>query len=431
MTIYTVRSGDSIYSIARDLGVPPSRLITDNLLENPGRLVVGQDIVVLDPLETYTVRGGDTLSSISSRTGVDIGTLYRNNPILGGRPAVYPGQVLNISYDTPPFGEIETLGYAYPYIEEDVIRRTLPYLTALGIFSYGIRDDGTLIEPEGGDDRLLALSREYGTIPLLVLTSINENGTFSSETVERVLSDNTLSGSVIQNIVNVVQQKGYGGVDADFEYIPAQYAEEYAEFVGNIKSALGDAYRVSVSLAPKNSAEQPGLLYQGHNYRLLGEAADDVLLMTYEWGYTYGPPLPVAPLPEVREVVDFAVSEITPEKIRLGIPNYGYDWALPYVRGESRAESISNDEATRRALEEGVPILFDEDAQSPYYSYFDRPQSFDDAVEHIVWFENARSVDAGLRLVNEYGLGGIGVWNIMDYFSSLWLLVNRLYRIIK
>ena len=48
-------------------------------------------------------------------------------------------------------------------------------------------------------------------------------------------------------------------------------------------NALG--YQVSVALAPKTSANQPGLLYEGKDYRALGEAANHVLLMTYEWGY--------------------------------------------------------------------------------------------------------------------------------------------------
>ena len=46
---------------------------------------------------------------------------------------------------------------------------------------------------------------------------------------------------------------------------------------------------VFVALVPKTSADQRGDLYEGHDYRLLGEAADFVFLMTYEWGYTYQP----------------------------------------------------------------------------------------------------------------------------------------------
>lgn len=53
MTVYTVESGDSVYSIARKFGVPASRIVTDNELSNPSRLTVGQSIVILYPTETY------------------------------------------------------------------------------------------------------------------------------------------------------------------------------------------------------------------------------------------------------------------------------------------------------------------------------------------------------------------------------------------
>ncbi|MBE6542463.1 MAG: LysM peptidoglycan-binding domain-containing protein [Ruminococcaceae bacterium] len=439
MTIHTVRAGDSIYSIAREYGVPPTRIITDNLLENPSRLAVGEDIVILFPTITHTVRGGENLNSISEMYGVDLLKLYQNNPILGGRSNVYPGQVLNIEYRERPLGDISMIGYAYPAIDDTVLRRTLPYLTYLSIFSYGITENGELIlpqitreeTPEAAEERLISTSREYRTVPLLTLTTIGERGTFSDVFAARLLSDPSLQQTVIDNVVETVRSKGYGGVDVDFEYIPEENAEQYASFVSHINEALGENYTVTVSLAPKYRSDQPGLLYGGHNYRLLGEAADNTLLMTYEWGYTYGPPLPVAPLNEVRRVVDYAVTEIPRDKILLGIPNYGYDWALPYERGVTRAENIGNIEAVARALERGAAIEYDETAQSPFFRYYDRPETYSDAVEHIVWFENARSSEAKLRLVSEYGLYGAGVWNIMKYYPSLWLVLNSLYEIRK
>lgn len=88
-----------------------------------------------------------------------------------------------------------------------------------------------------------------------------------------------------------------------------------------------------MALAPKTSSEQKGLLYEGKDYSGLGQAANGVLLMTYEWGYTYGPPMAVAPINKVKEVLDYAITQIDTNKISLGIPNYGYDWPLPYERG--------------------------------------------------------------------------------------------------
>ncbi len=431
MTIHTVQSGDSVYSIAREYSVPPSRIITDNLLDNPGRLVVGQDLVILFPTVTHTVRGGETLTGIAAMYGTTVLDLYRNNPILGGLPNVYPGQVLNIAYETPPLGEISLNGYAYTSIDREVLRRTLPYLTYLSVFSYGITPDGMLIPPAGDDTELIALAREYRTVPLLVLTSVTERGTFSSERAAQILGDPALRAVLVENVVNTVREKGYGGIDIDFEYVPAENAGDYAAFVAEVNAAIGEEYPVFVALAPKYSADQQGLLYQGHNYRALGEAADYALLMTYEWGYTYGVPLPVSPINEVRRVIDYALTEIPREKLFVGIPNYGYDWALPYVRGETRAQSLGNVAAVERALERGVAIEYDETAQSPFYNYYDRPETYADAVEHIVWFQNARSSDAMLRLVAEYGLTGAGVWNIMRYFPAFWLVANQLYTIRK
>ena len=138
-------------------------------------------------------------------------------------------------------------------------------------------------------------------------------------------------------------EKGYRGLDIDFEYVRAEDGLAFAEFTGRVRRVLQVfGYPVLVALAPKTSPDQKGLLYEGIDYRLLGETADRVTLMTYEWGYTYGPPMAVAPLNMVRRVVEYAVSAIPVEKISLGIPNYGYEWPLPYVRGTTKAQSISN-----------------------------------------------------------------------------------------
>jgi len=431
MVIHTVVPGDSVYSISRQYGVPVSRIITDNMLINPGRLVVGQDLVILYPTQTHTVLGGETLQSIAAANNTTVQTLYRNNPQLNGLPQIFPGQILNISYETPPLGTIEANGYAYPFIDREVLRRTLPYLTYLSIFAYGLREDGSIFPPTGGDEELISIAKEYGTVPLMMITSLTESGTFSSDRARTVIGNPELSQITIDSIAQTVAAKGYGGDDVDFEYIPGELAGAYADFVRRINERLGENYVVTVSLAPKYRANQEGLLYGGHDYKALGAAADYTLLMTYEWGYTYGPPMAVSPIREVRRVLDYAITEIPREKIFMGMPNYGYDWALPFVRGETKAESLGNVAAVERALNQNAAISYDEASQAPYYNYYDRPSTFSDAVQHVVWFQNAKSADAMLRLVNEYGITGIGVWNIMRYFPSLWLVLNSLYQIRK
>ena len=141
--------------------------------------------------------------------------------------------------------------------------------------------------------------------------------------------------------------------------------------------------------------------------------------------YTYGPPLAVAPLPSVRRVLDYAVTRVPPEKILLGFPNYGYDWALPYVAGTTRAQSISNVYAAVLAAETGAEIQFDERTQAPFFRYTT------DGVVHEVWFEDARSCLAKFALVPEYGFRGVGYWNFMRPFPVSFLLLAERFSLVK
>lgn len=132
----------------------------------------------------------------------------------------------------------------------------------------------------------------------------------------------------------------------------------------------------------------------------------------------------VAPLPQVRAVLNYAVGVIERSRIFLGVPLYGYDWPLPYVRGETRAESLSPQRAVELALQYRAEILYDETARSPYF-YYTAP----DGVRHVVWFEDARSMDAKLRLIAEYGLRGAGYWNLMRAMPQNWTLLHALYEV--
>lgn len=219
--------------------------------------------------------------------------------------------------------------------------------------------------------------------------------------------------------------RGYRGLDVDFEFVFPQDAGLYARFIARLRRELAPlGYPVIVALAPKTSAQQKGLLYEGHDYQLLGQAADQLLLMTYEWGYTYGPPMAVAPLPNVRQVVEYALTEIPAQKLWLGVPNYGYDWPLPFVQGESKATSISNQYAVQLALRYGAEIQYDQTAQSPWFRYTD-----EQGREHEVWFEDARSIQAKLALVPQYGLYGVGYWNLMRPFPQNWVVLSSEYTI--
>lgn len=310
----------------------------------------------------------------------------------------------------PEFDDLLVNGYAYPSISPETLAWWLPRLTWVSAFSYGFTSEGNLINLE--DETIVQPARGAGVGTLMVLTPLDENGAFNDQVAAAVFVNPAALDNLISSILQNIQTKGLSGIDFDFEYLPAEYADDYVNLVRRTRELLApEGYTTTVALAPKVSANQPGVLYEGHDYRGMGQAADYCLIMTYEWGYTYGEPQPVSPIVNVRRVLEYAVTEIPPEKILMGLNNYGYDWTLPFVQGESRAEKLTNYQAEARAEYYGVPIQWNEVAMAPFFEYTDPA-----GLQHIVWFENEESWKARLTLVRELGLAGVGIWNIMYVF---------------
>ena len=370
-------------------------------------------------MEIYIVKAGDSVDSIAASFNISVDSILYNNQI----PYPYGlaiGQALLLSTGENPNKEktVYVNGYAYPFISPYVLRETLPYLYDLSIFSYGFTTDGNMVPPLLDDEWMIAAANDFDVRPILTLTPFGADGQFNNNLISAILNNASAQENLLSQLVSIVQSKGFQGIDIDFEFILPEDKNAFVDFVSNVHDVFNPlGYPVSVALAPKTSDDQKGLLYEGKDYEQLGKVADNVLLMTYEWGYTYGPPMAVAPVNKVQEVVEYAITKIPHEKINLGIPNYGYDWPLPYERGITKARTIGNVEAVQLAVSYGVPIYFDEVAMSPYFYYAK------DGLYHEVWFEDVRSLQAKFSLITEYDLRGMGYWQIMQLFRANWLLL--------
>ena len=420
MEIYTVKEGDTLWSVASEYGMSAEMLQADNQLTD-SKLAVGQTLVIQEPLQTHTVQRGDTLTGIADMYQTTPDALLRLNPVLHGQGVLYPGQILTVRTEEERLGTFSVNGYAYPFIDRTLLHTVLPYLSELTPFTYGLDIQGNIYAPE--DAPLIKLADQYRVSPVMHISTLRADGYFDNTLSEAVMTDVRAQDRFVEQALQTMREKGYRILDIDFEFVPAAQASAYAQLVARLRTAVNAmGGEVMVALAPKTSRAQKGLLYEGHDYRLLGEAADRLLLMTYEWGYTYGPPMAVAPLNKVEEVVRFAVGEIPAQKLYLGIPAYGYDWSLPYRQGTA-AKSLAPQEAVRLAISADAQILYEEEQQAPYFYYTDKTG------EHVVWFEDARSVAAKYALAAQYGLYGVSFWNLMRPFPQSWLVLNNRYQI--
>lgn len=394
MHIHVVKRGDTLSSIAAMHDALPAFVAADNGLTLSTPLVIGQALVVRTPKTLHTVRAGETLSSIARDYDLSVRTLLRRNFFLHGHELLREGDVLAIDYaDEAPLGTLGVNAYAYPYIGGELLDSVLPYLTYLTPFTYGITPAGVLVPLD--DARLLERAAHYGAKSLMHLSTLTPEGNFSSENAAALLQNDRAQSALLAEILQTMAKKGYYGLDVDFEYVPPELREDYAAFVCRLREALNaEGKPVVAALAPKTSAQQRGLLYEAHDY---------------------------APLPQVRAVLDYALSVTAGENIFLGAPLYAYDWPLPYEKGRTRAETFSSQAAVARARLVGAEIKFDETARSPCYHYFDKMRR-----EHVVWFEDARSLRAKIALAAEKGLQGIGFWQAGRELAQAWPLLDAL-----
>jgi spore germination protein len=420
--IHVVQRGESLWLISQRYGVGINRIITVNELPNPNQLVVGLALVIPTPPIQYIVRNGDNLWIIAQRYGTTVQAIMQENQITN--PAlIYPGQILRIPEKFRPTIDVNAFTSRFGDQGVQIVRNVAPHLTYLSPFAYRIRDDGSL--ESINDNAVVQAALSNYVVPMMVITNFSATE-LGSTLAHTILASTEIQDSLLINIINMMKNKGYRGLNIDFESVLPSDRELYNQFLRRTVTQLHkEGFFVSSSLAPKTSADQKGLLYEAHDYAAHGEILDFVILMTYEWGYRLGPPQAISPIDQIRAVLDYAVTVIPRNKIWMGFQFYARDWVLPHVQGQE-AETFSMQEAIRRAVQYGVMIHYDPKSQSPFYRYTDNQGH-----KHDVWFEDARSAQAKFDLVKNYRLRGISYWELGYPFPQNWVLLEDNFKVRK
>lgn len=415
MFIHVVKANETLWRIAGIYNVPVEAIVNVNELPNPDNLVIGQALVIPKEAMYHTVQPGESPWSIAQQYGVSVQSLISINGIQNPN-LIYPGTILAIPQKSRPV--IQVNGYIYILGQEagPIVRDVGRYLTYLSPFAYLIREDGSLQKID--DTAAIQAALAVGAIPMMAIT--NFTATARGENLASVvLNSPQLVERLLSNIVTIMREKGYRGLNIDFENVLPADRVPYNNFLQRAVNRLHPlGYFVSTAVAPKISGQQAGLLYEAHDYEAHGRIVDFVILMTYEWGWRKGPPQSISPINEMRRVLDYAVTVIPREKIFLGFQIYARDWLYPHVPGQE-AETFSNQEAILRAVENGATIQYDFVSQSPFYRYTDAQGQ-----GHEVWFEDARSAQAKFDLVKNYNLRGLSYWALGYPFPQNWALLN-------
>ncbi len=294
MIIHVAGEGETINSIARLYGLSAERLALENGIGPAVNLAVGETIVILFPEIVYTVQNGDTLSGIASAHNISIMELLRNNPYLVERRYIYPGETVVIKYEDAKIGQISTNGYVYPFVNLEILRMTLPFLTFLSIYGHAYTSTGDIIDIN--DSEIIHISREYGVAPIMVLTGFATGPMEEIALLHDLLINPELQDNLIANLLNILARKEYYGVSFTTPYISPPDRRLYIEFIGKLSARLkAGGYKVFLTLTRSSFDLLTNVDYESLRYDILGVLVDNVIIITYEWGFDYAlPPTIVA-----------------------------------------------------------------------------------------------------------------------------------------
>ncbi len=427
LQIHVVTEGETLTSIANTYNTTAVAITNANELDAPNDLVIGQALVIPIFGQFYFVQQGDSLYSIANRFGMtyqELATINNISPEMTLPIGLRIYIPLRAKRAITSYAYIEPFGDTVSETLENAAAKNSPYLTFLALFSYRVNRDGSLTSPPIGNLQEIAANTD--TAMAMVVTNLEGPG-FSDELGHIILTVQAVQNTLLDNIVNTAQTQGFTDIHFDFEFLPSDDREAYNAFLRKAKERFSqEGLLLSTALAPKTSATQTGQWYEAHDYAAHGEIADFVVLMTYEWGYSYGPPMAVSPIDQVRNVVDYALTVIPADKILLGQNLYGYDWTLPFVEGGEAARAVSPQQAIAIARENNAVIQYDTSAQAPFFTYTDAEGN-----EHEVWFEDARSIQAKFDMIRELDLLGIAYWKLGLAFPQNWLLLDDQFTITK
>lgn len=427
MQIHVVQSGQTLDGLSKEYGVDARTIAEANAIPLDESLVIGQSLVIPIVGKYYSVHPGDSLYVLARRFGTTVEKLAADNRLDPDQP-LKVGQRLYIA--PPPRTKTEVNAYIEPRGNEvsaallSSAEEAAPHLTYLAPFSFRIQRDGTLQRPPLNGLNDIAESQ---SVTLMMVVTNLERSQFSADLGREILTNEQLQNTLLDNIIDTAKELGFRDIHFDIEHLRPEDREAYNSFLRKAANRIHEeGYLISTALAPKTSAAQTGEWYTAHDYRAHGEVVDFVIIMTYEWGYSGGPPMAVSPIGPVRKVLEYALTEIPASKIMMGQNLYGYDWTLPYVQGGPYAKALSPVAATNLARDKGVEILYDTKAQAPHFNYRD-----ENGKEHVVWFEDARSIQATFNLLKELKLRGISYWKLGLAFPQNWLLIEDNFEVVK
>ena len=264
----------------------------------------------------------------------------------------------------------------------------------------------------GKDNYIIALCKENG----IALLPLAVNGEFSKEIGHAILSDPAKRTKVIAQLLDITHKWRAPGINIDLEDIDYTDRQNLNDFMQELSDKFhAEGLAVTIDVAAKTQ-DAPGASWAGcYDYEFLGKCCDMVMLMCYDEHWSSGHAGPIGSKPWVRKVLQYTVSVIPPEKVVLGVPFYGREWAE-----NGRSRSVSSTRGQKLLADTKAKLQWDNIAKCHWFEYTD-----DAGVKRTVYFESEESLKHRIALAQEFKLAGISIWCLGNEDPDFWKLLAQ------
>ncbi len=290
------------------------------------------------------------------------------------------------------------------FLEQQTMQQNADVLDEVNFFWYTLGADGGI---DGGimAAEAVRVAREAG---LRIVPSVL-NGGFDAQRVSDVVNDPDRRAQHIADILALVRDNDFDGIDIDYESLNPADRDAFSLFIEELAAALhaeGKLLSIAVHAKTDDAGAWSGAAAQ--DWARLGAAVDGFKIMTYDFHYGASEAGPIAPLDWVDAVLTYSATVVPPAKTWMGVPFYGYDWT------GSTAESLNWRQATKLAEQNGAEIQRDPASAEAWFTYGDGSRT--------VYFNDAATLAARIDIIRNShpDIAGIAIWPLGGEDPANW-----------
>jgi len=240
------------------------------------------------------------------------------------------------------------------------------------------------------------------------------DGEFKTSLLRPLLATPGARRDAAQRLSRLCEERGFAGVNLDFENLDPQLWQELA---GLVESAWAELHPRGFLLSIDVPAELKGVPVER-----LAAASDFLVVMAYDQHASSDDPGPIATPAYAAASVAAYLRRAPADKIVVALGAYGYDWPVDSDGDTARpAEELSFGQALALARENEVPVEWDAEARSSFFEYDDDSTH----EKHEVRFLDAPAMAAQLEALQPLHLRGVAIWRlgaedpkVFDLFSK-------------